>query len=47
MQLGVVLTNNIIIFKSTDQMMLDTGGVYSRRKVYQVASTYGNYDVMF
>ena len=28
-------------------MMLDNGGVYSRRKVYQVASTYGTNRGMF
>ena len=32
--------NNIMFFKTTDQMMLDIGGVYSHLEVYHAASTY-------
>ena len=38
---------NIMFFKTTDQMMLDVGGVYSRREVLQVASTYGMFRHVF
>ena len=33
--------NNIMFFKTTDRLMLDIGGVYSRCEVYPAASTYG------